>query len=211
MKTVLGVTMDKDVAGYFDGTPSRISAWKGRGKVPFDECVALAEKFGVSLDWLVFGRGPMEAPGKAPREAPAAAPVSAVAVSDRPCLVSLRAYNMDPWEELDVDDWWSVPLEWLQLECLDVHETIMVRAWGDTMRGTIDHGDMVLVDKRPREADGIYLIECGGVLRFKRLQHMLDGSVRVSCDDPVYAAESIENRSMLMVMGYCHAIVKRLK
>lgn len=215
MKTVLGVTMDKDVADYYDVARSQVSAWKSRGRIPFDECIRLAEQFDVSLDWLVFGRGHREVRPATLREVPADPAGSAEPVPrvdpDPPCLVPLRAFCMQPWEELDIDAWWSVPLGWLQAEGLDVHETIMVRGWGDTMAGTIAHGDMVVVDRRPHNGDGVYLVQLGEVMRFKRVQHMVDGTVRLSCDDQAYEAETITAWSDLTVMGYCHAIVKRVK
>lgn len=209
MKTVLGVTMDKDVADFFDGARSRVSAWKHRGRIPFDECLLLAEKFDVSLDWLIFGRGAREAPTAISPELPAW-PTSSVA-PDSPYLVPLPGFGMQPWEELPDNAWWSVPLGWLQAQALDVQETIMVRAWGDTMAGTIEHGDIVLVDRREHDADGVYLLQLGGLMRFKRIQHMVDGTVRVSCDDQGYEAESVADWSELKVMGYCHTIFKRVK
>jgi hypothetical protein len=209
MKIVLGVTMDKDVADYFDGARSQISAWKSRGKVPFDECLLLAQQFNLNLDWLILGRGPRLA-----SELMVAVPPEpeSVAVPDSSaCAVPLRAYDLKNWEELDVDSWWSVPLGWLEAEGLDVHETIMVRAWGDTMGGTIKNGQMVVVDRRLNDTDGIYLVHVGGGTRFKRIQHMVDGSVQLSSDNPMYATESVPDKSTLVVIGYCHAMVTRSK
>lgn len=209
MKIVVEVSMDKGLAEFFEGAPSSISAWKRRDTIPLVECLVLVERFGVTLDWLILGRGPRLASEVVGAEALTPEPTAESLKGS--CQVPLRAYDLKNWEELDIDSWWSVPLGWLEKEGLDVHETIMVRAWGDTMGGTIKNGQMVVVDRRPNDTDGIYLLHIGGGTRFKRIQHMVDGSVQLSSDNPMYATESVPDKSMLVVIGYCHAMVSRSK
>lgn len=33
--------------------------WRGRGRVPYEECVLLAQERAISLDWLLLGEGQM--------------------------------------------------------------------------------------------------------------------------------------------------------
>jgi hypothetical protein len=211
MKIVVGVSMDKGLAEFFEGAPSSISAWKRRDTIPLVECLVLVERFGVTLDWLILGRGPRLASEVVGAVASGAESEAPIEPDTSACPVALRAYDLKNWEELDVDSWWSVPLNWLEREGLNVHETFMVRAWGDTMGGTIKNGQMVLVDRRPTDVDGVYLVEVGGMTRFKRIQHMVDGSVQLSSDNPMYATESVPDKSKLMVIGYCHAMVTLAK
>ena len=36
-----------------------LGSWRTRGRIPYEECVNLAEEKGVSLDWLLIGEGQM--------------------------------------------------------------------------------------------------------------------------------------------------------
>src|SRR5680860_432708 len=56
MKSVLKVTMDKDIATHFDIKQASVHNWRKRGTVPFEQCVQLALEKGISLDWLIIGR-----------------------------------------------------------------------------------------------------------------------------------------------------------
>lgn len=54
----LGATEYKEVAHKLNTTSSTISNWKSNnGNVPMQYCVQISEKTGVSLDWLILGRG----------------------------------------------------------------------------------------------------------------------------------------------------------
>lgn len=204
MKTVLGVLRDKEVADHFEGSRSNVSAWKSRGSIPFAECLAIAEKYNVSLDWLILGRGSME-PGSAPAEQ--------FPRLVRPGYTDVPAYDAASYEEIAPAMWWSLPSHWIEQEGLAVDRTIVVRAAGDAMAGTIEEGQMCVVDCRPRDSDGVYLVRLGGAVRFKRLQHMIDGSVRLSNDNPCYAVDIVppDQKDQLEVIGYCHATVARLQ
>lgn len=41
-------------------TKSTLSGWRGRNSIPFEICVQLAEDKGLSLDWILLGRGPQK-------------------------------------------------------------------------------------------------------------------------------------------------------
>jgi transcriptional regulator with XRE-family HTH domain len=43
---------------------STISRWTKDGGMSLDHAVALCSQLGISLDWLIFGRGEMEALGR---------------------------------------------------------------------------------------------------------------------------------------------------
>lgn len=72
MQKVLGVKTDIAVGSHFGLGTSAVSNWRARGKVPFDECVILSNRKGVSLDWLVLGLGTMD--GTIPAVPPATDP-----------------------------------------------------------------------------------------------------------------------------------------
>jgi Peptidase S24-like/Bacteriophage CI repressor helix-turn-helix domain len=202
MKTVLGVLREKEVAEHFDGARSNVSAWKRRGSIPFAECLEIAEKYNVSLDWLILGRGSMEL-GAAPAYVPG---------PGEPGVV-VPAFDIDGLKELPEGQWWTLPAQWLIQEGLTGGEIVIVRAAGDSMSGSIEDGQAVLVDRRQRDIDGVYLVRIGGSVRFKRLQRMVDGSLRLFSDNPAYAADIIApgDQDQIEIIGYCHAVVKRLR
>jgi len=60
MQQVIGVQTDIALGAYFSRGSSAVSNWRSRGTVPFEECVILAKRKGVSLDWLLLGLGTMD-------------------------------------------------------------------------------------------------------------------------------------------------------
>ena len=57
LQHVLGVATDTAVGAHFGHATSTVSGWRSRHKVPYEECVNLAIRKGVSLDWLLLGLG----------------------------------------------------------------------------------------------------------------------------------------------------------
>ncbi len=60
MKWAAGLKNDTAVAGKLGVTPQAISNCRKKGKIPPDHVVRFAELFGLSVDWLLTGRGRME-------------------------------------------------------------------------------------------------------------------------------------------------------
>ena len=48
---------DLAFAQWLGLTQSVIAGYKKRGNIPQEQCIKIAEKTGVSLDWLILGRG----------------------------------------------------------------------------------------------------------------------------------------------------------
>jgi len=59
MQEVVGVRTDIALGQYFSYGSSTVSGWRTRNKVPYEECMILAKRKGVSLDWLLLGTGTM--------------------------------------------------------------------------------------------------------------------------------------------------------
>lgn len=60
MQKAAGVGTDIALSAFFGRGKSTAGGWRSRGTVPFDECVILAQRKGISLDWLLLGLGTME-------------------------------------------------------------------------------------------------------------------------------------------------------
>lgn len=48
-----------DLARFLAVTPSAIQGYEKRGYLPLEQCVKISEQTGVSLDWLILGKGEM--------------------------------------------------------------------------------------------------------------------------------------------------------
>jgi len=202
MKTVWGVSTDKEVAELLGGSRGFVSVLKNRGTIPYAECVTMAIETNTSLDWLILGRGPKEVEGIA-----AVAPIPAH-------LVELPFLDVEDVDIRRDQENWYVPRDWLGLQGLAADGTVAVRVVGDAMEHTLSEGQVVLLDLEQKSADGVYLVRFGaGAAYFRRIQHMADGSVRLSCDNPVYAAEVVPaaDRDRLQIIGYCHSVVRTVR
>lgn len=62
MQKVIGVRTDIALGQYFRFGTSTVSGWRNRNRVPYEECMILAKRKGVSLDWLLLGLGTMDGP-----------------------------------------------------------------------------------------------------------------------------------------------------
>lgn len=58
MREVIGAKNDAALAQALGLGVNAPSNWRQRNSPPYSFCAALAQATGVSLDWLIFGRGP---------------------------------------------------------------------------------------------------------------------------------------------------------
>ena len=186
--------------------------------MPIMEAIEIALKHNISLDWLILqrGNGPELVEPQAPAEN-GAEPDSGSVVLDNAAdvagYVDLPVLDMATFNSTSKDRAWKVPHLWLDQEGLTVDETVMVRAVGDPMEPTIVDGEMVVVDRRVRDTDGVFLVRFGETVRFKRIQRMVDGSIRLSNDNPAYTVDVVKkgDEDTIEIIGYCHASVRSVR
>lgn len=89
---------------------------------------------------------------------------------------------------------WSLPTEWLRQEVRgDLSQVKVLTVEGDSMAGTLDPGDKVIVDlnRKNPSPPGLFVLHDGTALVAKRLE-VIDGTrparVRITSDNPRYAA-----------------------
>lgn len=201
MKKVIGASTDVDLANHFGASRSGPGVWKLRGSIPVTECIELAEKYSVSLDWLILGRGEKQGGGVQMSVGEAAL--------QNVDTVALEVFDMATvGKGQAADDIWYVPRAWLLQEGLSPEETVIVRADGDA-GNAIKSGQVVFLDRRQCDVDGVYLVSFAGVMRFKRLQRMVAGGFRISTDDGNYTSEVVEPGAF-EIIGHCYAAVGRV-
>lgn len=203
MKTVLGVQQDKQVSEALGGSRGLVSVMKNRGTIPFAECVTMAIEKGINLDWLILGRGESGLVGD-------------VAVAAQfPHLVELPFFDAGApvWGETIAAASWRLPEQWLELQRLSAGQVMVVRVAGDAMAPMLGEDEVVLVNLEQRAIDGVYLVRFGAGVHFRRIQHMADGSLRLSCDNPAYATDVVPaaDRDRLQIIGHCHSLVRSVQ
>jgi hypothetical protein len=81
----------------------------------------------------------------------------------------------------------------------------LVTAHGDSMRGTFEEGDLLLVDTGVNEVrgDGVYVLRGPDALLIKRVQKRGDGSWLLLSDNPLYPPDPVprEAREQYRVLG----------
>ncbi len=209
MKKVLGFTKDEQLANHFGISRTTPSGWKIRGTIPTNECLQIAENHNVSMDWLLRGLGSMEAPSAAPVVVDAGIGIVMEGEHEVPGFVDLPVLDMANFHSSNRDGAWKVPRMWLDSNGLTVADTVLVVAAGDPMIPSIQEGQMVVVDRRIRNTDGVFLVRFvdTDTVRFKRVQRVWDGSLRLSNDNPAYAVDIVppDEADRIEFMGYCHA------
>lgn len=207
MKVAIGVQKDKELAEYLGSSKSGPAVWKSRGSIPIAECIKVAQDKNCSLDWLVLGRGGFTTIGveSTITDSQAATAGDQVAIP----LFDMATYLIQGAAGGAVV---TVPRGVLEEHGLCAGETMIVRAVGDAMADTITGGQYVIVDRRPRDTDGIYLVRFGEVLRIARLQRMVRGATRVSYENTAYAVDVIppEPDDSIEIIGYCQSIISRV-
>lgn len=177
--------------------------FKGESKPGLEAVAKMCEHAGVSLDWLWSGEGEMlrqrrameGAPRSRPEEDFDLVPLYEAVASAGPGTVG----NGD-----GVVAQMAFRRQWLQRVGLHPKNLAMIHARGDSMWPTISDGDVLLMDATLNTPDGgIYVVRIGEELRAKRLQRLIDGSVRVSSDNKIYADEVIDASDLwqLSVLG----------
>lgn len=184
-----------------------------RGSVPYDECVQVAEERGISLDWLILGKG--EPPADlAVSTSPVAGASQTVLSEDDAEFVSIPLYDIQAaagngrfFDDERIKYYLHYRRDWIAAEGLYPKDLVAVEADGDSMLGTVDDGDTVLVNRARTTGDGVYLLRIGHALRIKRVQWLADRSLRISSDNEHYAPEVIhpEDLNQVEIIGRCHA------
>ena len=212
----LGVGSYKELAAYLNTAASNISNWKTKNELPTPQCIKIAERTGVSLDWLILGKGDKESGNVTQR-------AWALLESQRdntPAVVFVPLYDVavsagngaDVYGERVIQ---QVPFDaaWVRSEGLHAKNLACLPIAGDSMTPGLIPGDMVLVNHATTHGDGVFVLRLGNALRIKRLQWLADGSLRISSDNPLYQPEHISPADLgedFAIVGACHTKIGRV-
>lgn len=162
-----GLHRDAQLAALLGVSPQAVSQARRKRKIPEGWVVKIAQQCGLSMDWLMFGKG--DEPTPAAQVSPAAAssavqdpPVSqpstpsgmAVPDLDLLCIplvaASLSAGTGSLQTEADVLDYFAFRSDWLCRKG-NPDKMVLMKVYGDSMEPEICHGDMALIDQSKQQ------------------------------------------------------------
>lgn len=198
IKAVVGAKSDRDLARHFGMGDTTITSKRQRGSVPYDEATQIALERGISLDWLILGKGePPMAPVQAALEQVAEVPpvfshLPQSEVAEIPLYdIEAAAGHGRVFDQEKIIGYIPYRADELVREGLVASQLVALRVKGDSMVPTLDDGDLVVVNRANRQPDGVFVVRVGEDLRIKRVQKMMAGCLRLSSDNDHYAPEVI--------------------
>jgi phage repressor protein C with HTH and peptisase S24 domain len=176
----------------------------------------------VSLDWLIFGKGEPKATSQ---------PSAAYRVDDGallpapagpgPGMAAVALYDVEgaagdgrslEGERIEGELYFPEA----QLAALGVSpgQVAGIKVRGDSMEGTLDDGDWVLVDLANRDPrrSGVFLLWQSGERRIKRVQRLPGGALQLISDNTHYPPEMIRPEEMrdVEILGRCEVRIGRV-
>lgn len=162
---------------------------RGDRKVDPEFLVKLRESAGVDVNWLLTGDSRSETANLV-----ASSKDEAVSVARYAIQASAGDGAVVLAEE--VADYFRVGRAWLERYVPRGARTGIIEARGDSMEPTIRDGDILLLNFEINRQDvangGVFVISIDGHLYVKRLQIMLDGSIKILSDNNHYEAETVD-------------------
>ncbi|MBF0308087.1 MAG: helix-turn-helix transcriptional regulator [Magnetococcales bacterium] len=161
------------------------------GTPSVEAAIAIADEFGVSLDWLLTGKGEM----RPQNHFPSILDEEFVFVPNPRSVRGSAGHGEEVLDESDVRRI-AFRRDWVEREMrLDPKRLQLISVVGDSMEPTLRDGELILVDLREEfriRHDAIYVLDHNGVgLRIKRLARMSDGDLVIKSDNQNYPPERI--------------------
>lgn len=208
-KEALGVETDTALAKALGVAQSVIGGYNRRNTVPLEQCIKIAERTGVSLDWLILGKGEMQGS------------TGGAAEFDDADAVWVPLYDVEVSAGSGIEVYGEriiqrVPFakSWLHSEGLYARHLACLPVHGDSMEPTLQHGDIVLVNHEKTRGDGVFVIRMGNALRVKRLQWLANGDLRISSDNAIYEPEQVNPDDLgeqFAILAACHTRISRVR
>ena len=217
-----GLRRDSQLAELLGVSPQAVSQARRKGRIPDGWVLKVAAQFGLSTDWIFFGKGP----GAVPAEAEASSPKEDAqrAETDQRRLRGRSFFGEVPAGTDDSIDIVMVPLvgarlaagrgsletdgevqsyfsfrsDWLCRKG-DPDKMVLMKVCGDSMEPDIRHGDMVLVDQSKTQIYGhaIYAMGINEEIYVKQVETLPGGTLVLRSRNPEYEPIRVDLRGDL--------------
>jgi len=181
-----GVTKDIELSKILGVSSQAVSKARQTNKIPPAWIPAIALKFGVSTDWLFFGKKEIDRAWENNHFKPSSMQENVEFVMIPKVAARLAAVSGNSENNGKILGLYSFRAEWICKKG-DVSQMILMDVAGDSMLPEIKHGDMVLIDKGKTEilAYGYYAIGIEDAIYIKQL-HTKPGQLILHSLNPDY-------------------------
>ena len=166
-------------------TQTTIQSIEDRGSRASKHAAAIARGLAVRVEWLVTGDEPKH-DNKSPIEG--TDPADKYEFATRVYGAVLSAGNGSThWEHEEIDGSHAFTRAWLQRKRLNIKSCRVLSVQGDSMLPQLQDGNVVLIDLSdcaPIKSGKVYALSVDGEQRIKRLFPQIDGSLRITSDNP---------------------------
>ena len=158
-----GLHRDAQLAALLGVSPQAVSQARRKRKIPEGWIVKIAQQCGLSMDWLMFGKGDepgtvspgaQASPGGSPISQPSTSSGMAVPDLDLLCIplvaASLSAGTGSLQTEADVLDYFAFRSDWL-CRNRNPDNMVLMKVYCDSMEPEICHCDMALIDQSKQQ------------------------------------------------------------
>lgn len=195
LKEIHNAANNKQLAEALSISRSTVQNWKDRNVMPYKEVCDAALGMGVSLEWLLTGKGTKTESSSTAR-----------LLSVPHYAIQASAGGGSLVEAEKIEQHLTLSREWLAREGISSNDLIGIYAQGDSMEPTITSGDSLLIDRdknRVGSDGGIYVINYEGELFVKRVQKLLDGRIAVTSDNKNHMSIEISKNDLerLKIIG----------
>ncbi len=213
-----GLRRDSQLAELLGVSPQAVSQARRKGRIPDGWVLKVAAQFGLSTDWIFFGKEPRQGSSEASSSENA---VSSLAEREEARLRRSRGESffseVDAGQDSiglvmvplvaarlaagkgsletdgDVLSYFSFRQDWLCRKG-DPEKMVLMKVCGDSMEPDIRHGDMVLVDQSKRQIYGhaIYAMGINEEIYIKQVETLPGGRLVLRSRNPEYSPISVD-------------------
>jgi phage repressor protein C with HTH and peptisase S24 domain len=187
-------------------SPSAFRKWlRGEAEPSRERLVALADAAKVSIAWLAKGEGPPPTLAR-PEQGGGARSADPERGIDPSRFILLpkqaeaaAAGTGNPPPARPDTEYIAFRHDWVRSVLgIEPGDLILETAVGESMRPTIQDGDLLLVDTTDRtfSSFGVYVLEIGGERLVKRVQRKLDGTLVLISDNETYQPDHVTGQML---------------
>ena len=217
-KLALGVKKDSELARSLEVSTSVIPGYHKRGVLPLEQSIKIAERTGVSLDWLILGKG------EAPKTQSERGQETWLWIAQQRRALGL----IDDSETPKVDDGdknFSISTDNGSIQLVPLYDVPVSAGHGSFFDAEniiqqipfdaewLEREELIADRLACLPIKGVFVLRLNGARRIKRLQWLADGRLRISSDNPIYETEYVDPASPpddFAIIGFCHTKIGRV-